>query len=100
MIDGDTIAIGEERIRIENIDTPETGGRAACAEERRLASAATRQARAYFSEAGSISIRRSGVDRYGRTLATVRLDGRDYGRLMIADGLAVRWAGRQHEWCD
>jgi len=37
IIDGDTVALGNERIRIENIDTPERGGRAECDAERMLA---------------------------------------------------------------
>jgi len=41
VIDGDTIRLGAERIRILNIDAPETEGRARCNAERRLAAVAT-----------------------------------------------------------
>ena len=41
VIDGDTVALGDERIRIENIDTPETGSRAGCLSERTRATEAT-----------------------------------------------------------
>lgn len=99
VIDGDTIELDGERIRIANIDTPETGHRAGCASERRLAQTATRRARAHFRNAGEVQVRRSGTDRYGRTLARIRLDGRDFGRIMIEDGVARPWRGRQHEWC-
>jgi len=99
VIDGDTVELDGERIRIANIDTPETGRRAGCASERRLARTATRRARSHFRNAGEVQVRRSGTDRYGRTLARIRLDGRDFGRIMIEDGLARPWRGRQHEWC-
>ena len=99
IIDGDTVALNGERIRISNIDTPETGRRAGCSSERRLARTATRRARSHFQNAHVVHLRRSGTDRYGRTLARIRLDGRDFGRLMIADGVAAPWRGRQHDWC-
>jgi hypothetical protein len=41
VVDGDTIRLGAERIRILNIDAPETEGRAKCNAERRLAALAT-----------------------------------------------------------
>lgn len=99
VIDGDTISLNSERIRIANIDTPETSPRAACSYERELAERATSRARALFRNAQAVTVIRSGTDRYGRTLARVSLDGRDFGRTMVSEGLAVRWAGRQHEWC-
>jgi endonuclease YncB( thermonuclease family) len=41
VVDGDTIRLGRERIRILGIDTPETQNRARCDAERRLAALAT-----------------------------------------------------------
>jgi len=99
VIDGDTFDLGEERIRIENIDTPETGERAACPYERALAERATVRARELFNAAARIDVISSGEDRYGRTLATVALDGADVGETLIAENLAVAWRGRQHDWC-
>lgn len=99
VIDGDTLAIGEERVRIENIDTPETGHRAECEYERLGAIAATEIARQRFATARSAHIQRSGRDRYGRTLARISVDGADFGEWMIAGEHAVPWSGRQHDWC-
>ena len=99
VIDGDTVALGEERIRIENIDTPETGSRAECDYERHLAAQATNRARQIFAQAEEVRASRTGEDRYGRTLALVSVDGRDFGAIMVEEELAVRWAGRQHDWC-
>lgn len=99
VIDGDTFALGEEHVRLENIDTPETGGRAECVFERDLAELATERARQWFHVANTARIERTGTDCFGRTLALVSIDGADLGERLIADGLAVQWAGRQHHWC-
>jgi endonuclease YncB( thermonuclease family) len=89
---------GSERIRLPNIDAPETGDRARCAAEREAGAAATAFVRA--AVAGKpVVLRRIGLDRYGRTLAYVRVDGRDLGDAVIAAGLARRWSGRRHAWC-
>ena len=96
--DGDTFRIGAERIRVENIDTPELGDGAECLAERRLADLARRHAGVLLS-AGEIRVERTGADRYGRTLARVSVDGQDFGRAMIGAGLAERWTGRRIDWC-
>ncbi len=99
-IDGDTVAvIGDgERIRLPNIDAPETGDRARCAAEREAGAAATAFVRAAVASK-TVSLRRIGLDRYGRTLAYVRVDGRDLGDALIAAGHARRWTGRRQAWC-
>lgn len=97
--DGDTIRIGQERIRIENIDTPELGSGAECLAERRLADLALQNAAALFGAATEVSIARTGQDQYGRTLARVSIDGRDFGRTMISTGYAAEWTGRRTDWC-
>ncbi len=100
-IDGDTIICGRSTIRISNIDTPEKGRLAKCAAEADLAAHAT----AFTAErlaAGSVEMVPDGKrprDRYGRTLATVRVNGQDLGEMLIAAGLARRWDGRRHPWC-
>lgn len=101
VIDGDTIentATGE-RIRLANIDTPETGERAQCAAERDAGERATREARNLISTS-TVSVDPTGrVDSYGRTIARVRVDGRDMGRILIDRGLARPWRGRREPWC-
>ena len=39
-------------------------------------------------------------DRYSRTLATIKVDGRDVGKIMIAEGLARPWTGKRRPWCN
>jgi len=96
--DGDTVRLGDERIRIENIDAPETGQRAECDAERLLGQLATAYARALIDTDG-VQITRHGKDRYGRTLALITINENDFGELMIAGGYAAPWKGRQHDWC-
>ena len=102
VIDGDTLEdmSADVTYRIENIDTPETGPRARCRAERDLGNRATQQARALVSS-GNVELRPTGrIDRYGRTIAFVLIDGRDLGETLIAGGLARPWRGRREPWCD
>ena len=102
IIDGDTVEIRDtgERIRLENIDTPETGSRARCAAERQAGEQATAEARRLVGQADRISVRRSGrTDQYGRTIGWISVDGRDLGALLIDAGLARPWRGRREPWC-
>jgi endonuclease YncB( thermonuclease family) len=102
--DGDTVTISGDRIRIANIDAPELT-RAQCDAERRLAIVAKRRM-AELLGSGTIRVTvgdpRDGRrrDRYGRTLATISVDGRDVGEIMVAEGLARPWDGKRHPWCD
>ncbi|MCP8889067.1 thermonuclease family protein [Devosia sp. XJ19-45] len=40
-----------------------------------------------------------GDDRYGRTLATIKIAGRDVGDILIDEGLARRWPDGPEFWC-
>lgn len=103
VIDGDTIKDMREDItyRLVNIDTPETGSRARCAAERALGNRATEAARTLISQAERLELRPTGrIDRYGRTIAFVVIDGHDMGETLIAEGLARPWRGRREPWCD
>ncbi len=103
VIDGDTLEDMSADItyRLVNIDTPETGSRARCAAERELGDRATRTARTLITNARAFETRPTGrIDRYGRTIAYVSVDGRDLGETLIADGLARPWRGRREPWCN
>lgn len=89
--DGDTIWWQGEKIRIADIDTPELNGR--CEAERRRAIAA-RDRLVTLLNAGPVTIRRVGTDRYGRTLAYVG----DVGEQLVREGRASRWPQRRN-WC-
>lgn len=101
VIDGDTIAIGEETIRIENIDAPEMPGRADCQAEADLAMRAKAELSRIVTGV-TVTLRRNQTrprDQYGRTLAVVLADGRDVAEPLIAAGLVRPWRGRSSDWC-
>jgi endonuclease YncB( thermonuclease family) len=97
VVDGDTFWMGGRKIRILDIDAPETHP-PRCAREARLGEAATDRLHALLN-AGEVRIAREGEDRYGRTLARVSADGRPVGDVLIAEGLARPYAGGRRPWC-
>lgn len=101
IIDGDTFRLGDETIRIANIDTPEMPPRSRCWAEARLARLATDELQR-LQAGGQLRLQRQGRDRYGRTLALVSFDGgrTDAGERLIAEGFAVPWVGHRWNWCD
>lgn len=94
IIDGDTVSIDRERIRILNIDAPESRG-ARC-EAELVAGLKAKERLAQLLRAGDITIRRCDgrrcQDRYGRTLARLESGGRDVGEVLVREGLALPWA--------
>ncbi|MCG7349276.1 thermonuclease family protein [Sphingomonas sp. ACRSK] len=76
-IDGDTLRCGRERIRLLGIDAPELPGH--CRSGRRCAKGDPQASKESLAAAieGKATIERRGRDRYGRTLARVRVNGVD-----------------------
>lgn len=100
VIDGDTFFFAGEKIRIADIDAPETGG-AQCASEAELGKRATSRLRELLNE-GAFELRNyrsRDTDQYGRKLRVVMRDGRSLGDTLVAEGLARRWNGRRMPWC-
>jgi len=93
--DGDTIRTCEgERIRISNIEAPEMRGSPKCRRGGWCDYALAEQSRdelSAFLASGTVTIARSGTDRYDRTLATVAVNGKDAGEHLIARSLARPW---------
>ena len=96
--DGDSIRCGAERIRIANIDAPEMPDSPKCKDARRSyawcdfqLAQQSRDALRALLDRGEVRIVRLGVDPYGRTLATVTVNGIDAGEYLISRGLARRW---------
>lgn len=98
--DGDSIRLGttrqSEAVRIFNIDAPEIEGQ--CAYETDLA-LQSKIRLAGLLNGQRVEILRQGTDRYGRTLAAIRVEGRDVGDILVSEGLARTWAGRREPWC-
>jgi endonuclease YncB( thermonuclease family) len=91
VIDGDTISIGETRVRLEGIDAPESEqtckrkwfGSWPCG-------ATATSALAKLVEGRPVSCDPRGHDKYGRVLAICYADGKDINAQMVRQGLA--WA--------
>ena len=99
VVDGDTFWMSGEKVRIADIDTPETHS-PRCEAERKLGARATRRLQALLN-AGAFSTRRIDRerDRYGRLLRIVTRDGRSIGSMLVAEGLARPWTGSRQPWC-
>ena len=99
--DGDSLRLGmtqeAEAIRIFNIDAPEIEGQ--CAYESNLAQRSKHRL-AELLQGQSVEVLRQGKDRYGRTLASVNINGRDAGDILVSEGLARIWGGRREPWCE
>lgn len=90
VIDGDTVAIGADHIRLVGIDAPEKGQTCLDGEGRVYACGAS-AARALADLAGSASLtcRRQGTDDFKRALATCFVGGDDIQAAMVRQGWAV-----------
>jgi micrococcal nuclease len=100
VVDGDTFWLGDEKVRLSNIDAPETY-QAKCDAERELGQRAKARLTALLAAADGAPglIREHRLDRYGRTLARVVVNGRDVGSTLVDEGLARPWLGHREPWC-
>lgn len=100
VVDGDTIHYGGAKIRLEDIDAPETYQHK-CASELALGQRATNRLLELVNAGPFAMVRRGDrdVDRYGRKLRTIERDGRSLGDILVGEGLARRWDGARHSWC-
>lgn len=104
VVDGDTVRIGTERVRLRGIDAPELHN-ATCKAER-LKAIAAKDALVELVDGKDVTVDRVGIDVYGRTLAVLRIDGWDVGSRLVAAGHALPWrpgqadkAARKRVWC-
>ena len=99
LVDGDTGWQDGTKWRMQGIDAPEMDNKAECESERVKAQASLQRLAELM--APGYSIKGSGrSDRFGRALVDVALkDGRDAGKLLIAEGLAQPWPNSGNVWC-
>lgn len=100
VVDGDTFWMEGEKIRMADIDTPETHP-PRCAREAALGEAATERLQALLN-AGPVTLEAidRDTDRYGRKLRVVTRGGVSLGDALVAEGLARRYeGGRREGWC-
>lgn len=82
VVDGDTIDIGQTRVRIWGIDAPE------------MNTAAGKRSRRFlvrFLGKHTVRCYPEGFDRYGRTVALCRVNGADIARILVKMGHARDW---------
>jgi endonuclease YncB( thermonuclease family) len=99
VVDGDTIWYLGTKIRLADINAPETGD-PRCPAEAALGERATRWLTELLN-AGSFSLEPGDRNRdsYGRQLRTISRGGHSLGAALVAEGLAEPWRGYRRNWC-
>ncbi|MFN3659206.1 MAG: thermonuclease family protein [Pseudolabrys sp.] len=97
IIDGDTLRIGGERIRLAGIDAPERAQTCRDSQQRKWPCGAAARARLSALVSGNaVACSTRGHDRYGRALAVCAAgDVADLGRALVREGLAVAYGDYQ-----
>jgi micrococcal nuclease len=79
-------------VRIAGMDTPEIRGTTGCLQDK------AQKAKAYLAkrlkQATTIELANPSIEKYGRILATVLIDGKNIATEMINAGLAVQYDGK------
>jgi micrococcal nuclease len=100
VVDGDTIWLNGEKIRVADIDTPETHDPKCQAElELGLRARARLHALVNTGQFEARSIGKRDADQYGRKLRVLIRDGRSLGDILVSEGLARTWTGKRQPWC-
>jgi len=99
VIDGDTFQMGEQRIRLLNMDAPEIGQTCddAAGKPWRCGEAAANALRELVA-GGPVTCDPSGEDPYGRLLAHCTAAGIDLGQAIVERGLAVAFVRYDDEY--
>jgi endonuclease YncB( thermonuclease family) len=100
VIDGDTIEIHGQRIRLAGIDAPESaqlceanGRNYRCGQQASFALA-------NFIASHTVACERTGTDRYRRVLARCTTNGTDINRWMVSQGWAIAYRRYSTEYTD
>ncbi|QHO72328.1 nuclease [Bradyrhizobium sp. CCBAU 051011] len=90
IVDADTVVLNGQKIRLQGIDAPETDQTCLDASGKPFRCGLhARDALAKRSEGTVWACQFSGVDRYGRMLATCSTDGEDVGKWLVEEGWAL-----------
>ena len=100
VVDGDTLRLGQRRVRVTGINAPELAG-ARCPAERQLAERAADRLTELVNAGGfeMVAHRFNMVDRHGRELRVLRRGDRSLGSQLVREGLAHRYMGVKRGWC-
>ena len=100
VVDGDTLWISGQKVRVADIDAPEIST-PKCASELALGNKATDRLVELVNE-GPFQLQAwpgRDTDRYGRKLRVLVRDGQSLGDRLVSEGLARTWSGRREPWC-
>lgn len=100
VVDGDTLWLEGEKIRVADIDTPEIS-QPGCPAEKELGLQAT-QRLIILLNLGPFELRQNGEnneDQYGRKLRIIVRNGVSLGDQLVSEGLARSWTGQRLPWC-
>ena len=101
VVDGDTLRMGEERIRLHGIDAPET--RQTCQRDETKWLCGQDASRALQDYVRDVDLRcqRLNIDRYGRIVAKCfKPDGMDIGAWMVLNGWALAYRRYSTDYVD
>lgn len=100
VVDGDTIWLEGQNLRLQSYDTPEPYD-GVCGGDAEVALAKRASARLLeLLNGNAFTVETFGMDGTGkRTLATIKIAGRDVGDILIDEGLARRWPDGHEFWC-
>ena len=99
MVDGDTLWITGQKVRVADIDAPETHDYR-CPEEKALGDRAT-QRLLELVNSGSVTMQtiERDEDVYGRKLRIVMVNGTSVGDTLVSEGLVRPYEGGRKSWC-
>jgi micrococcal nuclease len=99
VVDGDTIWLKGEKIRVADIDAPETHDYR-CSSEKELGDRATKRLHDIL-ESGLITLQTidRDEDSYGRKLRIVLVNGESVGDTLVGEGLARYYGNGRRPWC-
>jgi len=100
VVDGDTFWMEGVKIRVADIDAPETHP-PHCSYEADLGERATARLHDLLNQGPVVleSLPDRDEDRYGRKLRIVTRNGNSLGDQLVGEGLARTWVGHREPWC-
>ncbi|WP_456773651.1 thermonuclease family protein [Bradyrhizobium sp. USDA 4369] len=99
IVDGDTVQIGDTKIRIQGIDAPETDQLCMDAREKSWECGITaRDELIRYSAGRSWDCDIFAADRYGRSLGVCLVEGQDVGAWMVRQGWALSFVRYSHSY--
>ena len=100
VVDGDTIWIAGQNVRVADIDAPETH-EYRCPQEKALGDRATQRLHQLVNS-GRVTLEPIGdrdADSYGRKLRVLMVNGVSVGDTLVSEGLARYYEGGKRPWC-